>query len=158
MLLTVGLSATCPKSVPPNQADRPRLWATLPNLEASFMDRPFIRAHIAASRASRLSGECPLLIRRGRSANRTSGSSACTVRRGTEGCGGATPCPRRVGSRWPGVRREAANEFTEQSEAPTAGSMGSSVRLLVCHERYPSAFRAFFLVAFTLMSSRRLFG
>jgi hypothetical protein len=31
------------------------------------------------------------------------------------------------------------------------------MRLLVRHERYPSAFRALFLVAFVLTSLRRLF-
>src|SRR5215210_2119054 len=61
MLLTVGLSETCPKSVPPNQAEMPRLWATLPILEASFMDRPFVRAHIAASRAPLLGETVPFL-------------------------------------------------------------------------------------------------
>src|SRR4028119_494658 len=55
MLLTVGLSATCPKRVPPNQADMPRLWAALPNLEGSFIVRPFIGFCVDADRPSCLS-------------------------------------------------------------------------------------------------------
>ena len=61
MLLTVGLSETCPKSVPPNQVEMPRLWATLPILEASFMDRPFVQAYIAASCAPFLWETIPFL-------------------------------------------------------------------------------------------------
>src|SRR4028118_419014 len=74
MVLTVGLSATCPKSVPPDQADMPGLWATLPSLEGPFIVRPFVR--FIRSRSSPASRGCHLLIRRGRPANRTSASSA----------------------------------------------------------------------------------
>src|SRR5215208_2127540 len=65
----------------------PRLWATLPILETSFMNRPFIRAQlISPPAAALLLGEAvPLLIRRGQFANRTSRSTARTVRRGAEG-------------------------------------------------------------------------
>jgi transposase len=38
----------------------------------------------------------------------------------------------------------------------TFAGLGNLRRLLVRHERYISAFRAFFLVAFILMSLRRL--
>jgi hypothetical protein len=77
MLLTVGLSETCPKSVPPNQprclgcGPLCRTWRLLSWTVPSF------RLSSLSVTAPTSRGSIPLLIRRGQPLNRTSKSSAC---------------------------------------------------------------------------------
>ena len=61
MLLTVGLRETCPNMSPLNQAEMPRLCATLPDLEVLFMKRPSLRVHAAYCPVRLPGGTVPFL-------------------------------------------------------------------------------------------------